>query len=149
MYLNYNPGMDVVSTVDVLSELDLTNQVGEPNIYKTKDYQISRTSYISDKYLITVFKTDRKPIIDTLADIYEAFQNAAPKFIKAIIHDETLITAIPNYEDITENATYSAVIDEMIRVSAFLFRKFGSNLASIYIKEYIDLNVSYPGNRSF
>ena len=149
MYLKCNPEMDSVSTVDVLDELDLTNHVGDTNTYDASDYKISRDLYISDKYFITIFKTNRKPIIDILAEIYETLQNAAPNFIKVIKYNNTIITAIPNYKEPYEDTTYSAVIDELIRITAFFFKKFGSSLASLYLKEYISLNVSYPGNRPF
>ena len=147
MYLRNNPEMDSVSTIDVLDELDLTNHIGDTNVYDSLDYKISRDLYASDKYFITIFKSNRTSIINILAEIYETLQNAAPKFIKVFTYNNSIITAIPNYKEPYEDTTYATVIDELVRLSAFFFKKFGGSLASLYLKEYISLNVSYPDNR--
>jgi hypothetical protein len=151
LYLESYPNMDKVSSIDVLNELNpLTkNDYKSLTLVDSGDNKIYKDEFITFNYIITFLKIEDTLTFISIKKIYEIIQLSVPNFIKVINVNHTLILVIPRYNDASENAGYSDMMEELVRFTSYAYRKTnGDDLnTSIMLKEYVEMCVSFPGNR--
>ena len=137
------PIMRGMSETDILSKLDPLNEY-EPKYEMDSDSGVhtTRRVFCTDNLYITTY-TSEDGMLNSLMDVYEAASTGAPDLIKAFRKGNAIFVAYQKLEDKFEDATYTVMIEELIRVTAFFVRKFGVDTASDYVREYVDLCVAW------
>lgn len=151
IYLESYPEMDSVSAMDILDELDpLMKNENNSTVLVGTNHKIYKDSFITQNYFVTFIRVDEELTFLTIKKIYEILQLGIPNFLKVLNIDKTLIIATPKYDSVYDNASYSVMMDELIRFTSYIYKKTnGDELnTSIMLKEYVEMCVSYPGNRS-
>lgn len=133
--------------LDILSSLDPLKEREEPldiPLSGVDEPLKRRIFYTPDLYIVT-YHSDSKESIENLWDIYDTINNACPELIKSIRREKTVFVAYPRYEDKFNNATYSLMVDEIIRVTAYLLKAndFNRQKTAAEVKNYIKLCVSH------
>ena len=151
LYLESYPNMDKVSSIEVLNELNpLTkDDYKSLTLVDSGDHKIYKDEFITFNYIITFLKIEDTLTFISIKKIYEIIQLSVPNFIKIININNTLILVTPRYNDASENAGYSDMMEELVRFTSYVYRKTnGDDLnTSIMLKEYVEMCVSFPGNR--
>lgn len=151
IYLETYPKMDSTSAIDILDELNpLVKNENNSTVLVAKDHKIYKDEFITQNYFITFLKIDDNTSFEAMKKIYEIIQLAVPSFLKVMNINNTLIITIPRYRDMYENASYSVMMEELMRFTSYIYRKTsGDELTTcMMLKEYVEMCVSYPGNRS-
>lgn len=151
IYLEEYPMMDNVSALEILSELNpLWRNDNNSTVLVGSDHKIYKDAFITPNYFVTFYRITDGITFLSMKKIYEIIQLSVPNFLKVMSIDKTLIVATPKYSDMYENASYSVMLEELIRFTSWAYRKNdGDELGtSIMLKEYVEMCVSYPGNRS-
>lgn len=151
IYLDKYPNMDNVSALEILSELNpLWKNENNSTVLVGSNHKIYKDAFITLNYFVTFYKITDELTFLSMKKIYEIIQLSVPSFLKVMSIENTLIVATPKYSDMFENASYSVMIEELTRFTSWAYRKTnGDELeTSIMLKEYIEMCVSYPGNRS-
>lgn len=152
IYLESYPKMDSVSAVEVLDELNpLIKNENNSTVLVGKNHKIYKDEFITRNYFVTFIKViNDLETLETMRKIYDIIQLGLPNFIKVLGVGNSLIIVTPKYQDLYENASYSVMIEELIRFTTYAYKKTGGDelTTSIWLKEYVEFCVSYPGNRS-
>lgn len=150
IYLEEYPTMDNVGALEILSELNPLCRNDNSTVLVGSDHKIYKDTFITPNFFVTFYRITDKMTFLSMRKIYEIIQLSVPNFLKVMSVEKTLIITIPKYSDMYENASYSVMIDELIRFTSWAYRKNnGDELeTSIMLKEYVEMCVSYPGNRS-
>lgn len=151
LYFESCPNMDSVSAVELLDELNplIKDSRGSTILsVGNSERKIYKDSFITQNYFITFNKIEDEDTLKSILKIYEVMQLSIPSFLKVINIGNSVIVAIPRYDDAYENASYTVMIDELVRFTAYCLKKTGDDIvSSMMLKEYVDMYVSYPGNR--
>ena len=131
--------------LEILGQLDPLKE-NEPVVVRKDPIsgcEIYQRSYYSDNLYITTYASGNELNIEAIFEVYEVLNEGAPDYLKAFKKDDkTVIIAWPRYEDKFEDATYTLLIEEIIRISAFLLKEFGIDAAKIYIQNYLNMCVA-------
>ena len=150
LYLESYPEMDKVSAIEILDELDpIIKNENNSTVLVGSNHKIYKDAFITPNYYVTFIKIDESLTFMSIKKIYEILQLSIPNFLKVLNIKNTLIVATPRYNDVYENASYSVMMDELVRFTSYAYRKTGCDdiSTSIMLKEYVEMCVSYPGNR--
>lgn len=153
IYLTENPNMDKVSNIDILSDLDFLFRESEPSVFNGDLFSMRKTTFNCNKFVINVYESSKGSSLDGMFIAYNIIQRANPSFVRVFKFGENrLISAYPNYfigddEDEEYNVIYSRMIEELLRISVFLLKNNSPEEASYLLRDYINLSISYPGNR--
>lgn len=150
IFLIEEPFMDEVTDLEILSDLDFLYEDSEPTTYNGGEYIMKKSAYRGDNFITTIYETSYQPSMSAMFIAYSIIQKANPSFVKVFKYGENrLIISYPNfYEDGIEIAkTYQDMIEELLRVTVFLLRNNDPEDSVELLKEYIDINISYPSNR--
>lgn len=144
--------MEEISDAEIMSQLDPLKECENKYSFSTNvgDKQISTTrrAFYTDTLYITTY-TAEEEVINALWEVYNVLNNAAPNLIKSFIVGSALFVAWPKYDDRFEDAAYSTMIEELVRVSAFFCKEFGVDDATTdYVKRYVELCVAYDRKNS-
>ncbi len=151
LYLESYPDMDNVSAIEILDELNpLIKNENNSAVLVGTNHKIYKDAFVTPNFFVTFMKIDEKITFLSMLKIYEILQFSIPNFLKVLKIENTLIVATPRYNDLYEDASYSVMMDELIRFTSYAYRKTGGDelSTSIMLKEYVEMCVSYPGNRS-
>lgn len=148
LYFESKPKMDCVGVIELLDEL---NPLSKDDISSTEipldgGHKIIKDSFITENYFITFFRVENDPItLMSIIKVYEIMQLAIPNFLKVINVKNSVIVATPKYDNSYENASYSLMMDELVRFTTYSFKRTGDEvLSSIMLKEYVEMYVTYP-----
>lgn len=150
LYLDYYPRMDCVSALEILDELNPLWKNEKSTVLVGSNHEIYKDSFVTKNYFVTFYKITEDLTFLSMKKVYEILQLSVPNFLKVLSVGETLIVVTPKYTDQYENASYSVMMDELMRFASYSYQKTkGDEIeTSIMIKEYVGMCVSYPGNRS-
>ena len=153
IYLEYRPEMDNISALEILSELDTLNKdTNHSTVLVGSDHKVYKDQFITPNYFITFLKikTEDDIMFLSMKKLYEILQLSVPCFLKVMSVGDTLIIVTPRYSDIFQDASYSVMMEELIRFTSYAYKKTnGDDIeTSIMVKEYVGMCISYPGNRS-
>lgn len=143
--LKHSPKMKEMSEIEILSQLDPLNEYDQlsTRVDPISGYTIYRRSYYSDNLYITSYSSEGKDVIDSIWEVYETLNYGAPNFIKSFRKDQNMIiVSWPRYEDDKfEDASYTLMIEELTRFTAFILKNFSGSAESlsVYLKEYINM----------
>ena len=146
--LKNKPNMEEISEADVMSQLDPLKECEDKFDFNTVigDKQISTTrrSFYTDSLYITTYTADND-VLSALWEVYNVLNRACGNLIKSFVVGNALFVVYPRYEDDKfEDATYSVMIEELVRVAAFFCKEFGvDDMSEEYVKRYVSLCVSY------
>ena len=151
LYFETRPRMDSVGALELLNELNplLKDNLGSSVIPIGKDREIVKDSFITDNYFITFFKVIGDPLtLSSILKVYEIMQLSIPSFLKVLKVRDSIIVATPKYENSYENASYSLMMDELVRFTTYCFKRTGDEVtSSIMLKEYVEMYVTYPNTK--
>jgi hypothetical protein len=131
---------DILSSLDPLKEYESKYELDSST--EAGDVHTTRRVFYTDKLYIVTYTTE-KVILQNLWEVYDTLTMAAPDIIKAFRKGDAVFVSYPKFEDKFEDATYSVLIDELVRVTAFFCREFDKETAVNYVKDYVDLCVAW------
>ena len=149
--LKETPNMQNMSEAEILGRLDpLKESEGlGTHIDPISGKSIYRRLYYSDDIYISTYASESDFAIEAIWDVYRVLNTAAGNYIKAFRRAgdaNTLIIAWPRYDDKFEDATYTLMIEEIIRIAAWMNKTFGGDLAVEYLKDYINTCIGNNGS---
>lgn len=151
LYFETRPRMDSVGALELLDEL---NPLEKDNLSCSEiplgdNRKIIKDSFITDNYFITFFKVIGDAItFSSILKVYEIMQLAVPNFLKVLKVKNSIIVATPKYENSYENASYSLMMDELVRFTTYCFKRTNDEVtSSIMLKEYVEMYVTYPNTK--
>lgn len=137
--------MKNISELEILGKLDplKENEDLGTHVDPISGKTIFRRSYYSDDLYIVTYASESSFAVDAIWEVYEVLNIGAGDYIKSFKKDEnTVVISWPRYEDKFEDATYTLMIEEIIRVAAWQIKSFGKLAAEGYISDYISTCVS-------
>jgi len=140
------PIMEGMSETDILSKLDPLKEYESKYEMNSRgssgEIHTTRRIFYTDELYITTY-TSEKEMIDSLWEVYDVLTHGAPKLVKAFRKGDAIFVAYPKLEDKFEDATYTVLIDELVRVTAFFIKHFDREKAIEFVEDYIDLCVAW------
>ena len=134
---------EILGKLDPLKESEGLGTHLDPISGKT----IYRRLYYSDDIYISTYASESDFAIEAIWEVYNILNRAASNYIKAFKQDtNTLVIAWPRYEDKFEDATYTLMIEEIIRIAAWMNKTFGEDLTVGYLRDYISTCIGNNGN---
>lgn len=146
LWFETRPEMDSVGAIEILDELNpLIKDNRSSTIIPLRDgHKMIKDSYITKNFFIMFLKIDDPLTFESMLKIYEVLQLSIPNFLKVLNVNNTIIVATPRYDDAYENASYSVMMDELVRFTTYCLKRTGDDLtSSIMLKEYVELFVNY------
>ena len=129
--------MENMSETDILSKLDpLKEYEAKYDLDSETDsgaVHTTRRVFYTDELYITTYTTEGN-LLESLWDVYYVLTQGAGKLVKAFRKGDAIFVAWPKPEDKFEDATYTVLIEELIRVAAFFVKEFPTEEAIEYLK---------------
>ena len=133
--------MDKYTKVDVLADLDLLRE--DKRKFSVENETTKRYAYFGRRlFYIIIFKPETEDKGKVIYEIYSKLQKALPKFLKVFkLASGNIVYAYPYFMDKIEDATYSLLMEELLRLTGFLMLNMNNDDIETFLRDYVNVNV--------
>ena len=141
-YLKYAPYMDKYTKEDIIGELDLLKEdtKGKGKVHGKETSR--RSSYFGRRFYTTLFQFDNEESKIALYEIYKTLEDALPRYVKVFeLKSGTIVTSVPYFNDKVEDYIYNLAMDELLRITGFIYMNMSSSSVLDFLRDYEQINI--------
>lgn len=150
VYIKNLPSFDGISDPEILEEFDVMNEDDSKfTSFVGTTYEMEQHSYSGKNYNFLAISVDDNGL-KAMWNIYNTIQKAIPDLIKVIKYSDNVILVVKhNLKTTKEQDRYERLIDEIVRLCAWLIRDFDDYIIEPrdLLKSFFDMCVNI-GNKN-
>lgn len=142
------PGMDKVSEVDILGEIDVLEEVRDQ--IPADGFEVKTRIFDGYKFHTIVTEYTDPDAIDSVMTVASTLETAAPELVKVFLWDgNKVVFSFPSMRgDPSKRNIFIQIVDELLRVATFVISEFNSGEVTSpdpieRLKKYIQLYIKW------
>lgn len=150
--LRYPPEMDKASEIEILSEIDVLEEIkNDVYVPKEDEEDTSIRIFEGEKYRTSIHTYKDPDTVDSVMMVASTLEQAAPELVKVFLWNENkIVFSSPSIkgENYKEKVVFNQIIEELLRVATFIISEYNTGEVSSptpveRIRKYISLYVKW------